>query len=263
MDVAYNEIKMETIPLWNTDAPGTKGRANEEEVVNERVRKVHQPALTIHLPPGELATGTGILVCPGGGYHHLAINKEGHQIANWLNTLGIAAFVLKYRLDRAEALQDVQRAMRVIRHGASQWAVEPDQLGVMGFSAGGHLIVNLVLNSDEGHSDGKDPIEQHSCHPSFMVPVYVYIKDLDVETELPTNAPPAFLVGATDDTTTPPENSLRLYSALIKHNIAAELHLYERGKHGFGLGKNKGPVSSWTIHCEAWLKQNHLLDLAE
>lgn len=252
---------MKTIPLWESDAPGTEGRANEEEIVNERVRKVHQPDLTIHLPPSELATGTGILVCPGGGYHHLAINKEGHQIANWLNTLGVAAFVLKYRLDRDEALQDAQRAMRIIRHSASQWTVVPNQLGIMGFSAGGHLITNLAINNDEGKPNAQDPIEQQSCHPNFLMPIYVSLKGLDVEADLPIHAPPAFLVGATDDTTTPPENSLRLYGALIKHDIPAELHLYERGKHGFGLGKNKGPVASWAMLCEAWLHQRKLLKL--
>ena len=252
---------MKTIPLWESGAPGTEGRVNEEEIVNERVRKVHQPELTIHLPPDELATGTGILVCPGGGYNHLAINKEGHQIANWLNTLGVAAFVLKYRLDREEALQDVQRAMRVIRHGASEWHVVSNQVGVMGFSAGGHLITNLAIHNDWGDENAEDPVERESCYPNFMVPVYVSLKGLDVEADIAADAPPACLIGATDDRTTFPENSLRLYTALIGHDIPAELHLYERGKHGFGLGKNKGPVSSWTILCEAWLHQRRLLKL--
>ncbi len=254
---------MKTIPLWKTHAPGTEGRKNEEEIVNERIRKVHQPDLTVHLPPRELATGTGILVCPGGAYHHLAINKEGHQIANWLNTLGVAAFVLKYRLDRAEALQDAQRAMRLIRHHTTEWAVAPNKLGIMGFSAGGHLITNLAINNDEGNPDAEDAIDRRPCHPNFMVPVYVSIKNLNIEEGITANAPPAFIVGATDDTTTPPTNSLQLYSALIKHNVSAELHLYQRGKHGFGLGKTKGPISSWAQLCEAWLHQRRLLKLAK
>jgi acetyl esterase/lipase len=153
--------------------------------------------------------------------------------------------------------------MRLIRHHTADWAVASNQLGVMGFSAGGHLITNLAIHNDTGNPDADDAIDHQSCHPNFMMPVYVSLKGLDVEADITANAPPAFLVGATDDTTTPPENSLRLYSALVKHNISAELHLSERGSHGFGLAKTKGPAASWTILCEAWLHQRKLLRLAK
>lgn len=234
-------------PVWKGDAPGTEGRVNEEEVVNERVRKVHQPSLTVHLPPRELSTGTAVLICPGGGYQHLAIQKEGHQVAAWLNTLGVAAFVLKYRLDRDEALQDVKEAMKVIRKGAEEWGVKSDQVGAMGFSAGGHLIVNLMLNSDA------------ESRPNFLVPMYVSLRGLNVDALTAEQALPAFIVGASDDKTTPPIQAITLYQKLLSFEMPVELHLYEKGGHGFGLGKTKGAVSSWTVRCEDWLRGHGLL----
>lgn len=241
----------EEIAIWVGDAPGTKGRPNKEEVVNERVRKVHQPSLTVHLPPREFATGTAILVCPGGGYRHLAINKEGHQIANWLNTLGIAAYVLKYRLDRDEALQDAQEAMKVIRSRSKEWALNSHQVGVMGFSAGSHLIVNLVINSNA------------TSRPDFMVPAYPFLSELDLEKFNSENALPAFIVGASDDTATPPSMAIALYQKLLGLETPVELHLYENGGHGFGLAKNRGAVSSWTLRCEDWLRGRGLLEVGK
>ena len=241
----------EVIGVWEGDAPGSEGQVNEEEVVNERVRKVHQPSLTVHLPPRELATGAAVLVCPGGGYRHLAIEKEGHQVAAWLNTLGVAAFVLKYRLDREEALQDAQQAMRVIRKGAEGWGVDVDEVGAMGFSAGGHLVVNLLMNNDA------------ESRPDFLVPVYVSLRGLDVEKITAENAVPAFIAGASDDKTTPPAQAISLYQKLLSFDVPLELHLYEKGGHGFGLGKTKGEVGSWTVRCEAWLRGRGLLDVGE
>jgi len=241
----------EEIGVWVGDAPGSVGRVNEEEVVNERVRKVHQPSLTVHLPPRELATGAAVLVCPGGGYHHLAIEKEGHQVAAWLNTLGVAAYVLKYRLDRDEALQDAQEAMRVIRKGAAEWGVNVEMVGAMGFSAGGHLVVNLMLNSDG------------ASRPNFLVPVYVSLRGLDVEKMTSENALPAFIAGASDDKTTPPVQAITLYQKLLGYDVPVELHLYEQGGHGFGLGKTKGAVGSWTVRCEDWMRGRGLLEVRE
>lgn len=241
----------EVIAIWDGDAPGSVGRVNEEEVVNERVRKVHQPSLTVHLPPRELATGAAVLVCPGGGYHHLAIEKEGHQVAAWLNTLGVAAYVLKYRLDRDEALQDAQEAMKVIRKRSEEWGVNVEMVGAMGFSAGGHLVVNLMMNSDA------------VSRPNFLVPMYVSLRGLDVEKITSENALPAFIVGASDDKTTPPVQAITLYQKLLSFDVPVELHLYEQGGHGFGLGKTKGAVGSWTVRCEDWLRGRGLLEVGE
>ena len=237
------------IGVWDGDAPDSEGRTNEEEVVNERVRKVHQPSLTVHLPPRELATGAAVLVCPGGGYHHLAIQKEGHQVAAWLNTLGVAAYVLKYRLDRDEALQDAQEAMKLIRKRAEEWGLNSDQVGAMGFSAGGHLVVNLMINNNS------------ASRPDFLVPIYVSLKNLDMEKMTSENAVPAFIAGASDDKTTPPAQAITLYQKLLSYDVPLELHLYEKGGHGFGLAKTKGAASSWTVRCEDWMRGHGLLDV--
>lgn len=248
------------IPLWSSGAPGTEGLEDLEEIVDERIRNVFQPSLTVHLPPRELSTGTSVLVCPGGGYHHLAIYKEGHQVANWLNTIGVTAFVLKYRLNRDSALEDAKRSVRLIRSRAAEWGIDPHKLGVMGFSAGGHLIINLTINADDGSSEASDDVERMSSRPDFMVPVYVSIRGLDVQNGIGPESPPTFLVGASDDKVTAPSNSLDLYEALLAVGVPAELHLYERGGHGFGLAKSKGPLASWTVRCEDWLRLRGLIE---
>ncbi|MDA0711900.1 MAG: alpha/beta hydrolase [bacterium] len=240
----------EEVAIWPGEAPGSEGRADEETVVNERVRNVHQPSLTVHLPPRELATGTAVLVCPGGGYHHLAIYKEGHQVAAWLNTLGVAAFVLKYRLDRGEALADAKEAIKLIRRKSEAWGIRRDRVGAMGFSAGGHLVVNLMLTSEA------------DTRPDFLVPIYVSIKTLDLEHTTSENALPAFIAGASDDTTTTPVQAIALYQKLLLYGVPLELHLYESGGHGFGLAKTKGATASWTVRCEDWMRGRGLLDVA-
>ena len=254
-------LEPKEIPLWSEGAPGTEGLKNEESLMNQRVRNVHQPALIPHLPPQELSTGAGILVCPGGAYRHLTIWKEGHQIANWLNTLGLAAFVLKYRLDRTKALQDAKRAMRYIRAFRKPYGLDPQKIGAMGFSAGAHLIFNLMLNSDDGDPDASDSTERRSCRPDFLAPIYVSLKGLDVETDLQEKAPPVFLAGASNDKTTPPEQAIRVYQTVAQTGAPVELHLYEQGGHGFGLGKTKGPIANWTIQCENWFRLHGLLGL--
>ena len=164
--------------MWPGVAPGSEGRANEEVVINERVQKTHQPTLTAHLPPAELATGAAVIVAPGGGYHHLAINKEGHQVAQWLATLGVAAFVLKYRLGpddgrdeaaQSESLADALQSLRLLRERAGEWGVDPAKLGLMGFSAGAHLAINVVLNA-------ATPAER----PDFIAPIYCSTHGLDI-----------------------------------------------------------------------------------
>lgn len=244
---AISAAAKEEIPIWPQLAPGTEDRPNEEYIQNERIRKVYQPSLTVHLPPQELATGAGALIFPGGGYRHLAIHKEGHHTAAWLNTLGIAAFVLKYRLDQDEALQDAFQSIRVIRQKAEHYGIDPEKLGLIGFSAGGHLLLNTVSNSDE------------KTRPDFLVIMYPVIDDIDLETAFPTNASPSIIFGATDDATTPPSNVISVYQSLVEAKIDAELHLYRSGGHGFGLGLYRGPVQDWTSRCETWLEAQTLL----
>ena len=228
-------------------------------MVNERVQKTHNPILTAHLPPAELATGAAVIVCPGGGYRHLAINKEGHQVAQWLATCGIAAFVLKYRLGpptdatreqaQAEALADALQSLRVVRSRASEWNIDIQKVGLMGFSAGAHLAVNVLLHATPEET------------PSFLAPIYIYAGDLDLS-DLGNRAAgvPTFIVGASDDTTTPPEQAWMVYEPLQRAGVPVELHLFERGGHGFGLARAKGPVQTWTHLCEQWMRQHGLCD---
>ncbi len=237
------------VPIWEGLAPGTENRVDEEFMTNERPQKVYQPSLTIHLPPRELATGAAVLICPGGGYHHLAMFKEGHQTADWLNTLGVAAFVLKYRLDRDEALQDAQQAMKFIRSHSEEWAIDPTKLGAAGFSAGGHLVMNLVANSDT------------STRPEFLILMYPALYDIDPEEEFNNNAASTFLIIASDDKTAPPENAIKTYNALYSKGVPTEMHIFAQGGHGFGLGRHRGNASAWTGLCETWLDLQGFLSL--
>ncbi|EDY83061.1 hypothetical protein VDG1235_2685 [Verrucomicrobiia bacterium DG1235] len=237
----------EEIPIWPGLAPGTENRPNEETITNERFRNIYQPSLTVHLPPRELATGASVLICPGGGYRHLAIFKEGHHTSSWLNSLGITAFVLKYRLNEDEALQDSLQAMRYIRQNANRWQIDPNKLGLMGFSAGGHLLLNTVSHADA------------SAKPNFLVVMYPVTRGIDLETAFPANASPTIVFGASDDTTTPPANAISVYQSVLSAGHPTELHLYETGGHGFGLGLYRGPVIDWTDRCEVWFEKRGLL----
>ena len=245
----FSFAQAEEIPIWPGDAPGTKGRSNEEYVNNERIYKVFQPSLTVHLPPRELSTGAAVLVCPGGGYDHITVFKEGHHVASWLNSLGISAFVLKYRLDTKEALEDAVQSMKLIHENAAQWGIDPEKLGMMGFSAGGHLLLNTVIHCAP---DNK---------PDFLIPIYPGIGDIDLEGQFSANATSTFIVTASDDRTTPPENAIRIYQSLRSKNVPAELHIYNTGGHGFGLGNGRGPVADWPKRCEVWLRRLGYLEI--
>ena len=246
-------------PVWPGAPPGSQGRPNEEVVVNERVRNTHTPTLTAHHPPAEVATGAAVIVCPGGGYRHLAINKEGHQVGQWLATCGVAAFVLKYRLGsptdatreeaEAEALADALQSLRLVRSRAPEWNIDVQRVGVMGFSAGAHLAVNALLHAAPAEG------------PNFLAPIYVYAGGLDLS-DLGSKAAgvPTFIAGASDDATTPPSQAWAVYEPLHRAGVPVELHLFERGGHGFGLAKAKGPVRAWTHLCEEWMRQHGLCD---
>lgn len=257
------------IDLWPGAAPGSEG-VHEEEVWQERgkgivdrsVGKVHQPTLTAYLPLAEKNTGVGIIIAPGGGYRHLAIDKEGHDIAKWLNTLGVAAFVLKYRLPRTEghnysigtALADAKRAVRLVRSRAAEWNLDAKPIGMMGFSAGGDLAARAGMGFDKGQPDASDPVERQTSRPDFLVLGYPLIPD---ELAVTAETPPAFLVHADDDRLTA-EHSVRFYLALKKAGVSAELHVYSQGRHGFGILNRDLPVSAWPLRFEQWLKQADL-----
>jgi len=263
--------------LWETGAPGALGDGD-----------VDKPALRIYLPDKAKAAGTGIVVCPGGGYGHLALGHEGQQIAEWLNSRGVAAFVLRYRLGpryhHPAPLQDVQRALRYVRRNASEFGVAPDRIGVWGFSAGGHLASTAGTHFDAGDPKAADPIDQVSCRPDFMILAYPVIsfateyvhsgsrtnllgsspdprlvENLSNEKMVTPQTPPTFLFHTNADKGVPAENSVFFYLALRKAGVPAEMHIYERGQHGVGLAPNDPTLSTWAGRLEDWLKVRGLL----
>jgi acetyl esterase/lipase len=265
-------LEKKTELLWPEGAPGAVG---EEDL--------DKPSLTICLPDPASANGIGVVVCPGGGYAMLAMDHEGEQIADWLNAHGIAAFVLKYRLGpryhHPAPLQDAQRAIRIVRSRAQEFGVDPARIGILGFSAGGHLASTAGTHFDSGDPASQDPIEKQSCRPDFMILVYPVLTMTDPHThqgsrknllgenpspdliELLSNekqvtpeTPPAFLVHGHDDGPVPVQNSLQFYAALKEAGVVGELHVYERGKHGFGLGTVDPIVSGWPDLCVRWIR---------
>ncbi|KQC32693.1 1,4-beta-xylanase [Nonlabens sp. YIK11] len=280
------------IDVWETNIPNAINNQNYQEspiIEGKELMKTSQvttPTLTIFKP--ENPNGTAVLILPGGGYKHLAIHKEGTKIARWLNTLGITGIVLKYRLPSdvimdeksIGPLQDAQKALRVARSNAATWGIDPAKIGVMGFSAGGHLAATLSTGyDDEVYIENSDV----SAKPNFSMLIYPVITMHDEFThqgsksnllgENPTSdqidiystenrinqkTPPTILIHALDDTSVPYQNSVMYFEALQKHNISSEIHLYQKGGHGFGLNED-GPARNWPAACEQWLRTNALL----
>ena len=261
--------------LWPAGAPGAKGTdANDK------------PTLIIYLPEKEKANGGAIVICPGGGYGGLAMDHEGHQIARWLNDNGIAGFICDYRhrgkgYGHPAPLEDAQRAIRTVRSRAKEFNVDPAKIGILGFSAGGHLTSSAVTHFDKGKADSEDPIQKVSCRPDFGVlcyPVIAFnekfthvgsqnnllgkdapedlVRSMSSEKQVTAETPPCFLWHTYEDTGVPPENSIVFYLACIKNKVPAELHVYEKGRHGVGLGKGIIGTENWPTECIAWMK-NH------
>lgn len=267
----------EVVLLWPEGAPEAAG-TDEADI----------PSLTVYLPDADKASGTGIVICPGGGYGHLAMDHEGHQVAKWLNGLGIAAFILKYRhapgYKHPTPLRDAQRALRMVRARADEWGVQAGKIGVLGFSAGGHLAATTGLQFGWHDEWANDEIGQLSARPDFMVLVYPVISmtesymhrgsrnnllgepadaelaiKLSHEKQVTSDTPPAFLIHTTKDTSVPPENSIYLYLAMREAGVDAEMHIYEQGRHGFGLAPYDPVLSTWPGRCVDWLRQRGFL----
>lgn len=232
-----------------------------------------QPAISVHLPPPELACGTGIIVCPGGGYRSLASDHEGLQVARWLNRLGIAAFVLRYRLGpryhSSVSLLDGQRAIRSVRHQAAAFGISPQRIGMLGFSAGGHLTVACGTGFDAGDAAANDPIERESARPDFLVPVYAVVNGAvrgrkadeytAADTQVSAATPPTFLMHTHQDAVVSAEQSLLFYRACLAAGVPAELHVFGHGEHGVGLASGDPDVAHWTALLHRWLRRNGLL----
>jgi acetyl esterase/lipase len=267
----------EAIVLWPDGAPGAIGSED-----------VDRPTITPYLPSAERAVGTGVIVCPGGGYGHLAMDHEGVQIARWLNSMGVAAFVLKYRLGpryhHPAPLDDAQRALRYVRLHADEFRVDRSRLGIWGFSAGGHLASTAATHFDRGNSSAAEAINRMSSRPDFAILAYPVItltgeyahkgsrRNLLGETpddrlvELLSNqkqvtaeTPPTFLFHTSEDRGVPPENSVMFYVALREAGVPAEMHIYQRGRHGVGLAPTDLVLSSWPRRLAEWLQAGGLL----
>jgi acetyl esterase/lipase len=276
------------VPLWDGNPPnyretGETIKWDTSDIV--RVSNVQKPDLAVFLPSKKNATGEAVIICPGGGYHILAYDWEGIDIARWLNSKGIAAFVLKYRLPvascnivpRESPLMDAQRAMRIVRSRAAAWNVAPGKIGIMGFSAGGHLASTLSTHFDPGNPASPDPVERVSCRPDFSILMYPVIsfgkfthsgsrtallgedpdpelvKYYSNELQVTDDTPPAILIHAGDDPGVPVENSILYYEALQAHQVPAELHIYPSGGHGFSLAIGKGHLSTWPDRVIQWI----------
>lgn len=271
------------LPLWPGAAPGEAGSIGEETAKTREgtktvvsITNVSKPTLTVYRPAESANTRVAVLVCPGGGYNNLAWDHEGEQVARWLNGLGVTAAVLKYRVPRREgtpstqpppqALADAQRAIRLIRQNAAGWGVDPNRLGMLGFSAGGHLTAWASTNFDSGSYPKVDSADDLNARPDFAVMVYpggVLRRGedrLSDEIRVSPQTPPTFLAHSSDDRVSS-ENSVMYYLALKRAGVPAELHIYARGGHGYGMRPGDKPHASWPARCEAWLRDQGIISV--
>lgn len=259
--------------LWPSGAPGALGDTEADK-----------PAITVFLPTAPNTTRTGVVVVPGGGYHDLAIDKEGYAFARWLNQRGVAAFVLRYRLGpryhHPIELGDAQRAIRYVRAHAAEFGIEKERLGMWGFSAGGHLTATAGTQFDAGTPEAADPVERESSRPEFLILAYpvitlmdpsahtgsrkyllgdnpdpALVKSLSAETRVTADTPPTFLFATTDDPVVPVANSVMFYEALVKAGVPAEMHLFQHGAHGAGLATANPTLSIWPDLVIKWMRE--------
>jgi len=237
------------------------------------ITDVTKPTLTIYRPTKEKESGTAILICPGGGYWNLYWQLEGEEVAEWLNSLGVTGIILKYRVPRRSdepqgeparrPLQDAQRAVSLVRSRAGEWGI--GRIGIVGFSAGGHLAIATATSFDKRTYEPIDDVDKISCRPDFAIPVYSgYLKakdkdELAPDLRIPSGTPPIFLAHGGDDLISPPENSVLMYLALKRAGVPAELHVYAGAAHDFGVRKSDHPCSTWTEACANWLRNQGFL----
>lgn len=265
------------LDVWPGKVPGEKGDIGTEKLMPphkepkpiQRLTNVTHPTISVYRPSKDKDTGAAIVICPGGGYSILAIDLEGTEVADWLTSIGVTGIVLKYRVPARKdqprylaPLQDAQRALRVVRSHAVEWNIDPNRIGILGFSAGGHLSAVTSTNHDKSHYEPIDETDKLSCRPDFavlMYPAYLIEGDhLAPEIRVDAKTPPTFFIHASNDGWTP-ENSIRMYLALRQLKVPAEMHVYATGGHGFGLRPSDKPVCTWPKRCEEWMKSQGLL----
>ncbi len=282
--------KPEVIKLWPGKVPDEVGGIGDEKVVlspkldrkqvevtesTRMVTNVTTPTITVYRPAKANDTGAAVVICPGGGYWNLYWELEGEEIAAWLNSIGVTGIVLKYRVPRRpdepkgeparRPLQDSQRAISVVRSHAKEWGIAPDRIGIVGFSAGGHLAMATATGFEKRVYESLDAVDKISCRPDFAIAVYSgYLKAKDKDElapglGVPKDTPPVFLVHGADDIISDPDHSLVMYRALKRAKVSVELHIYSDSTHDFGVRKVGRPCDAWPQTCAAWLKYHGLL----
>ncbi|MEY2881417.1 MAG: hypothetical protein RLZZ15_3797, partial [Verrucomicrobiota bacterium] len=278
------------VEIWPEGVPGLRADWAPEKVETGRVSGVHKPTLTLFPAPAATATGAAVIICPGGGYMRLSVENEGSLVAQWLNTLGVSAYVLHYRMveyGHPAPLRDVLRAIRYVRAGAKELGIDPARVGVLGASAGGHLAASAATLFDDADGRTGAELDKVSARPDFAVLLYPVIamkpphahagsrkallgatptaeleEKMSLELRVTKHTPPTFLVHTQEDKTVAVENSLQFYTALTRAGVAAELHVFPKGPHGFGMRPGLGEASTWTKRCEAWLRDSGWLKTA-
>jgi acetyl esterase/lipase len=276
------------IPLWPEGVPGAKDIGPERIGNGGRISNVSQPSLTYFHPAVDRPNGTAVIICPGGGYTLESFAREGEQYANWLSTLGVSSFVLKYRMKEfgyPAPLQDVLRAVRYVRAHAAEYHIQPDRIGVMGSSAGGHLAASAGTLFDNPVGRTGAALDSVSARPDFLILMYPVITMdpsaahmgsrinligkspspelvnlMSVEKQVTSNTPPTLLIHTQEDKTVPVENSILFYQALTRAHVPAEMYLFQHGGHGMGMKAGLGTSSNWPRHAEEWLRDRGLLD---
>jgi acetyl esterase/lipase len=278
------------VDIWPGRAPDDAGIAGEEKFIELKVggkpyevggkptkwiTNVRKPTLTIYPAPKDNNTGVAMLICPGGGYHNLGWDVEGEEVAAWLNSIGITGIIVKYRCPRRVGdvvgepplgpLKDAQRAVSLVRGKASEWGIDPKKIGIIGFSAGGHLAGATATNFDRRTYEPIDDVDKVSCRPDFAVMLYSgYFKvkgkdELSPTIRTPAAIPPLFIVHASDDRISEAENSVTMYLAMKRAGAPVELHVYAAGGHGFGVRKVDHPCAGWTQRCIEWMRNGEIL----
>jgi acetyl esterase/lipase len=275
---ANAEDKPLVLDVWPRMPPGETKPIGEEKAETskgvKRITNVSKPTLTVYRPAKDKDTGTAIVICPGGGYNILAWDLEGEEVATWLNSIGVTGIILKYRVPRRPdqakdkppigALQDAQRALSLVRGKADEWKIDPKRIGILGFSAGGHLAAAAATNFDKRAYEAMDDTDKNSCRPDFAVliyPGYIVGKDkdhLNDHIRVRKECPPMFFAHASNDPV-PVENSVQMYLALRRAGVPAELHAYAKGGHGFGLRRSANPCSTWPARCADWMRSQELV----
>ena len=267
---AMAQTDPQVIHLWENGAPGFESRRDEPELAKDYwVRNIQNPSVTVYLPPKDKSTGAAVLIAPGGGHRELVFNAEGRDPAVFLSSIGVTAFALKYRLAKEEnspytvathVRQDAYRAMRLIRSRAKEWNIDPNRVGVLGFSAGGEVAALIAYDNGDGDANASDPIDRLNGKPNFQM--LVYPGKFGIPDEIPHDAPPAFLLAADDDDYGCDQNVVDLLKKYHAAKVPVEAHIFAHGKHAFNMGyrSNLTSIKNWPQRMADWLADNHFLN---